>query len=75
MHNHETRLNRLEEAIRSAPEPLHILRVIIDPTAPGDTVVAAIARGENREHVRFTREPGESKDALCERARLAMGWE
>lgn len=74
MHNHEMRLNRLEEAIRPSPEPLHILRVIIDPTAPGDMAVAVIARGDNGEATHLTREPEETKEEMCQRAERAMAW-
>lgn len=75
MSNYANRLDRLEDAIRPAAEPVHILRVIVDPNAPGDRVVSVIARGDNGALTHFARESGESWDALCERARRSMGWE
>ena len=75
MSNYVNRLDRLEDAIRPAAEPIRVLRVIIDAAASGDQVVEVLARGENGSLTHFAREPGESKDALCERARLAMGWQ
>jgi hypothetical protein len=72
MSNYANRLGRLEDAIRPAVEPIHILRVIIDPFAP-DSALSAIALCGDGSRRYFTREPGESKDALCERARRAMG--
>ncbi len=74
MSNYANRLDRLEDAIRPAAEPIHILRVIIDPAASGDQVVKVLARGENGSLTTFARELDESKDALCKRARVAMGW-
>jgi len=74
MNAYENRVQRLEATIRPAAEPIHILRVIIDPTAPGDQVLEVLARGENGSLAAFVREVGESKEALCERARLEMGW-
>ncbi len=34
MTNHASGLNKLEQAIGPAQEPMHMLRVIIDPAAP-----------------------------------------
>jgi hypothetical protein len=73
MNTYENRVQRLELAIRPAMEPLHILRVIVDPLAP-DSALCALAVGDDGSRTCFTREPGETKDGLCERARLAMGW-
>ena len=75
MSNYANRLERLESAILPTTDPIHILHVILDPLIPGDMVLSAIAVGEDGSHTYFTREPGESKDTLCQRARLAMGWE
>lgn len=58
----------------SAPEPIHTLRVIIDPS-DGDMATAVIAWNDDRRSLTtFVREPGETKDELCERAGRAMGW-
>lgn len=75
MSKYQHRLERLEGATSPAVEPMHILHVIVDPDAPGDMAVSVIAVGDDRALTEFVREPGESKDSLCERARLAMGWE
>jgi hypothetical protein len=73
MSNYANRLDRLEDIIRPSTEKLHILYVIIDPLAP-DSALSAIALGDDESRTCFTRGPGEGKAALCERARVPMGW-
>ena len=75
MSNYANRLDRLEATTRPMAEPIYILRVIIDPNAPGDMAVSVVARGSDGSLTPFTRAPGESKDDLCQRARRAMRWE
>lgn len=75
MTNFASRLGKLERAIGPALEPVHVLRVIVDPDAPGDRVLEVLARGEAGSLTQFVREPGESEEALCKRAARAMGWE
>lgn len=72
--NRASRLDRLERAIRPPEEPTHIIRIIIDPATAGDGVLEVLARGAGGSLTHFAREPGESKDALCERVERAMGW-
>ena len=68
------RLDRVEQAIAPGLEPIHILRLIIAPT-DADMITKVLAWNEDgRSLTTFIREPGESKDALCERAARAMGW-
>jgi hypothetical protein len=57
MSNYANRLDRLEDAIRPTAEPIHILRIIIDPAAPGDGVLEVLARGGDGSRRHFTREP------------------
>jgi hypothetical protein len=71
--NYASRLHKLEQAIDPPTEAMHILRVIIEPNAAGDVATEVIARSEDGDR-HFMREPGETKDALCERAERAMGW-
>ena len=71
--NYASRLHKLERAIGPPTEVMHILRVIIAPSVAGDVVTEVIARSEDGDK-QFTREPGETKDALCKRAERAMGW-
>ena len=74
MSNYANRIDRLEDAIRPTAESVHILHLIVDPNAPGDRVIEAIAVGDDRSLTTFTRQSGESKDALCRRACRSMGW-
>lgn len=46
--------------------------MIIDPRATGDRATEVLARGPDG-LVAFRREPGETKEQMCERAELAMG--
>ena len=71
--NYASRLHKLEKAIGSPPEAMHILRVIIDPSSPGDRALEVLAGGDGGSLTRFAGAPGESRDALCERAELVMG--
>lgn len=75
MSDYQRRLDRLEDALHPAlPEPIRILRVIVAPDAPGDRVVSVVAANGDRTYTEFSREPGESTEALCERACQTMGW-
>ena len=71
--NYANRLNKLEQVISPPSEKMHILRLIIAPSAAGDVVTEVIARSRDGDR-RFMRELGETKDALRARAERAMGW-
>jgi len=73
MRSYTTRLEQLERAVAPAPDAIHILRLIVDPHAPGDRITEVVARGDDGTLSTFQRE-GETNDQLCERAERAMGW-
>jgi len=68
-----TRIEHLERVVAPAPEAIHILRVVVDPRAPGDRVTGVIARGAEGTLTSVTRLVGETKEQLCERALQAIG--
>ncbi len=72
MHNHATRLAKLEEALGPPLDSVNVLHIIIDPEAPGDMATEAIACGPMGP-VHFPREAGETKEQMCHRAERAMG--
>jgi len=74
MKSYTGRLDRLLRAIPADRESIRILRLLVDPDAPADRVTKVIVRAEDGTLKHFVRAPGETKDALCPRAKRAMDW-
>ena len=73
MRSFTSRVEQLERVVAPARQPINILRVIVDPKAPGDRVTEVIARGDGI-YTKFPRLDGEPSDQLRERAKRTMGW-